>query len=257
MVKANEMTDRGSNALKTHMSGCEKLEMRQTRRGWLQECLGCEAQTEFKYFIGETQVFHSLEDAGFFCRCCCQPCHPYTMTVKELNTEAEIVTVDRPFRCGSGSCKCCCYQEATFTSGGNELGRAQETCWFCVPSLKVFDHTGSQLYLIHPPTCCGGICVNCCAEGNPCGKGCCKESFRIFPADAENTNGDAPYLGLILKKPKSLATEIFTDAQAFEVEFPKGASADQKGILIGMGILINSIFYEGESDGLLDAALAG
>lgn len=24
------------------MNGCEKIEMRQTRRGWLQECLGCE-----------------------------------------------------------------------------------------------------------------------------------------------------------------------------------------------------------------------
>lgn len=80
MVKANEMTDRGTNALKTHMSGCDQIEMRQTRRGkyrgvllfckyvevhcatcrcptskhisqirlpfalagWLQECLGCE-----------------------------------------------------------------------------------------------------------------------------------------------------------------------------------------------------------------------
>jgi hypothetical protein len=154
-------------------------------------------------------------------------------TALHFFSQAEIVTVDRPFRCASGSCKCCCYQEATFSSGGAELGRAKEvsistpelfasvlenhltmphsslflqTCWFCVPSLKVFDHTGNQLYLVHPPTCCGGCCVNCCAEGNPCGKGCCKESFRIFPADAGNTNGDAPYLGMIMKKPKSFGT---------------------------------------------------
>lgn len=148
--------------------------MRQTRRGWLQECLGCEAKTEFKYFIGSDQVFHSLEDASCPCRCCCQPCYPYVMVVKELNTEAEIVTVDRPFSCCVSSCKCCCYQTATISSGGNKLGSIQETCWFCVPSLKVFDHGGKQLYLAHSPTCLGGLCVNCCAEGNPCGKGCCK-----------------------------------------------------------------------------------
>ena len=53
------------------------------------------------------------------------------------------------------------------------------------------------------------------------------------------------FRGAILKKPKSLATEIFTDANAFEVDFPKDAGPDQKGILIGVGIFINSLFYEG------------
>lgn len=222
------------------------LRMRQTRRGWLQELLGCEAKTEFKYFIGSDQTFHSLEDTDCFCRMCCTACHPYQMVVKELNTEAEVVTVDRPCKCCIGSCKCCCYQEASFSSGGAELGRMQESCWFCVPSFKVFDHTGNQIYLVHAPTCCGGICVNCCAEGNPCGKGCCKDSFRVYDPASGDTNGDAPYLGQILKKPKSFATEVFTDANAFEVDFPKDATADQKGILIGLAIYINSVFYEGD-----------
>jgi hypothetical protein len=52
-----------------------------------------------------------------------------------------------------------------------------------------------------------------------------------------------------LKKPKSLATELFTDADAFEVEFPNNAGPDQKGILIGMGIFINSLFFEGQESG--------
>jgi hypothetical protein len=247
-MQANKMEDRGSTALKSHMDGCSSLELRQTRRGCMQELLGCEAQTEFKYFIGSDQVAHSLEDADFCCRLCCSPSHPFQMVVKELNTDAELVTVDRPFRCGSAGCKCCCYQEATFSSGGNELGTIKETCWYCVPSFKIADHAGNPLYLLHQPTCCGGICVNICAEGNPCGKGCCKVSFRIYPHDQAETNGDAPYVGMILKKPKSAAVEIFTDSDAFLVNFPEDASADQKGILIGTSIIINAVFFEGEDD---------
>ena len=76
-----------------------------------------------------------------------------------------------------------------------------------------------------------------------------KSSFRIYDAEASKTNGDAPFLGMILKKPKSAATEVFTDANAFEVDFPKDATADQKGILIGMSIFINSVFFEGDSSG--------
>ena len=117
-----------------------------------------------------------------------------------------------------------------------------------VPSFKVYDHQDNQIYLIHQPTCCGGCCVNCCAEGNPCGKGCCKQSFRVYDADQSSTGGDAPYKGMIMKKPKSLATELFTDAEAFEVKFPEDANADQKGILIGAAIFINSLFYEGQGD---------
>ena len=102
---------------------------------------------------------------------------------------------------------------------------------------------------MHQPTCCGGMCVNCCAEGNPCGKGMCKESFRIYDAKQEgSTGGDAPYLGQIMKREKSLSVALFTDADTFEVKFPKDATADQKGILIGTSIFINAVFFEGEDD---------
>lgn len=246
-MKANNMEDRGSQALKTHMNNCSKMDIRQTRRGCLQEILGCEATTEFKYFVNGNEVFHSVEEASFCCRLCCAPSHPFKMTVKELGTEAELVSVDRPFRCASGGCKCCCYQQAFVTSGGNKLGNIKENCFFCVPAFTVRDGDNSPIYTVHPPTCIGGMCVNCCAEGNPCGRGCCKESFRVFPYDQSSTNGDAPYIGRILKKPKSLGVELFTDADAFEVDFPENATADQKGLLIGTSILLNAAFYEGQS----------
>ena len=169
------------------------------------------------------------------------------MAVKEVGTEAELLAVDRPCACAAGSCKCCCYQSATFTSGGNALGSIVETCYFCVPSFKINDAAGKQVYLLHPPTCCCGMCMNCCTEGNPCGRGCCKVPFWIFDAAVTNTNGgNATHLGMILKKPKSIATEVFTDANAFEVKFPEAATVEQKAVLVGTAIFLNAVFFEGK-----------
>lgn len=124
------------------------------------------------------------------------------------------------------------------------MGSVKEQFYCCVPRFKAYDADGKELYKMHPPTCCGGICINCCAEGNPCGAGCCKVSFRVYLASQKKTDGDAPYLGSILKKPKSAAVEIFTDACAFDVTFPEGASVDEKALLVGSTIFFNANFFE-------------
>jgi len=241
----SQQMDRGTDALKSQMSGTEAMEIRQTRKGWCQEILGCEAKTEFKYFIDGEERFHSLEETDRFCRMCCQPIHPFKTSVKELNSEEEIMALDRPCACCAFPCKCCSYQTASFTSGSDDLGRIEETYYYCIPTFNIFDQENNHRYVVHQPTCCAGTCVNCCAEGNPCGKGCCKVSFRFYEP-GQPTDGDAPYLGTILKKPKSLKTEVFTDANAFDVTFPKNATAAVKGIFIGTSVFLNAIFFEGE-----------
>jgi hypothetical protein len=246
-MESQKMDDRGTDAMKAHLGSSQVMEVRQTRRGWLQECLGCEARNEFKYFIDETQVAHSLEDANCCCRIFCAPIHSFDMVVKELNTDAELLSVHRPVRCCAHPCKCCCYQEITVSSGGQELGSIKEQCYFCVESFKVHDPDGKHIYTMHPPTCCGGFCNNCFTEGNPiCGKGCCKTPYRVYSADlGGKTGGDAPFVGKILKKPKSIATEVFTDAEAFTVDFPEGSTPAQKAVLVGGSVFLNAMFYEG------------
>lgn len=242
--------ERGNETLKTHLTECQAMEIRQTRKGWLVECLGCEARSEFKYFIDNNQMAHSLEESNCFLRMFCQPCYDWTMEVKDLNTNSEILKVNRPFQCCIGSCKCCCYQTATITSGGQKLGQIKENCYYCVPSFNTYDDNNQHTYTIHPPTCCGGMCVNCCAEGNPCcGRGCCKVPFWIFPASQTQTNGNVERVGKILKKPKSLMTELLTEANAFEVEFPTDATTSQKAVLVGSTLFFNSIFFESSQDG--------
>lgn len=136
--------------------------------------------------------------------------HPFTMRVKEVGTESELFTVERPLACGVGACKCCCYQSAKISSGGADLAVIKEGYYYCIPTFNVTDaQTGEPIYKIHPPTCLGGLCVNCCTEGNPCGKGCCKYPFWVFDANQTNTGGgEAEHLGKILKLPKSMAVEL-------------------------------------------------
>jgi Scramblase len=88
--------------------------------------------------------------------------------------------------------------------------------------------------------------VNCCTEGNPfCGRGCCVMPFWVFDPSTPTTNGaDAPHVGKIVKRPKSIATELLTDADAFEVQFPDGASVENKAMLVGASIFLNANFFE-------------
>jgi len=156
--------------------------------------------------------------------------------------------VDRPLRCCLFCFKCGSYQEAIISSNGNELGRIRENKWTCVPTLSVYDHTGAELYLLHEPTCCGGTCVNYCAEGNPFTRGCFKESVRVYAPNEDGSTktnkSEDPYLGVIIKRPKDLRTEIFTDAVMMDVRFPTHATPDEKGLLTGIAVFLNSIFYE-------------
>jgi len=239
---------RGSQAMNNALSDLNKVSVRQTRRGCFQELLGCEAKSEFKYFKdGTDQLGTSLEDSECCVRIFCPLCRPFTMEVKDMEG-AEILTVDRPFACGPTACKCCCYQTMSFKSGGQDLGKIEEQYYYCVPVFKIYQD-GNYIYKIHSPTCLGGLCVNCCAEGNPCfGKGCCKVPYHIFPASQENTDDNAPHSGKILKLPKSMMTEILTDANAFDVTFPEDANNSQKAMIMGTAIFLNALFFEGNEE---------
>jgi len=236
--------------MERHLGSVDKVKVAQKRKGCFQEWLGCEALTEFDFYKGsEKEKFaHAKEDSSFCCRLCCAPNHSFKMTVTEEGTKEEILSVDRPFVC-CAVLPCCCFRKMTMSSGGKEIGNVEEKCYCCVPRFEINDAEGKAIYQMHQPTCVGGMCVNCCAEGNPCfGRGCCKAPFHVFPADMEDTDNGAEPSGKILKVMKSAAAEIFTDADVFEVDFPKDATTEQKGLVMGSAIFLNAIFFEAKGD---------
>lgn len=167
--------------------------------------------------------------------------------MRELdNPSNELLTVHHPYRCVTASCKCCCYQEMVVTSGQRTLGTITEDCWYCVPSFGVRT-PDEELYKMHPPTCCCGTCINCCNDDCCTRGGCCKVPFHVFPTSQYDTDLSY-YTGKILKKRKSVVAECCTQESAFDINFPHRSTPEQKGLLIGAAILLNSTFFQGKED---------
>lgn len=84
-----------------------------------------------------------------------------------------------------------------------------------MPSFDVTRADGSLEYLISPPTCIGGLCVDIFAEGL-CS---CRVPMYIFPPDAVMLNKESK-IGGFVKVWGGLGLELFTDADKFEVPSP-------------------------------------
>ena len=161
------------------LGSCKSMEIQHARRGWWQEFFCCITRSDFKYLIGKEVVAKSKEDFSFCARCWCAPCHSFDMIIADTKSDSEFIEINRPGRCCLAQGKPCCYQEAYIFSGDKHLGDIKENCWFFVPSFKVTDPTGKGNYVIRPPTCCFGGCVNCCAGG----KCPCPHGFCMIPCD--------------------------------------------------------------------------
>jgi len=214
--------------------------LRQTSRGTYHELIRCEANNEFKWFNtsdGKTDyVATSLDKSGCCIRTCCCGNQGFKMTAKD-EYNVEILKLHRPYRCCALPFKCCCYQEINVSSDNKPLGGMVELFSCCVPRFIIRDSNGGSLYKAHMPTCWGGMCYNCCAEG----KSCCVIPYHIFPADQADTDNGADPIGKIVSRPKSLLTEVFTDSNVFDVYFPAEANAEQKALICGSAVLLNTM----------------
>lgn len=200
---------------------------------------------------GYQQFAVSRDEASGCCRTCCAQCHPYTMQVTEQATldtselvHPELLTIHVP--CPS---LICCMMEASFTSGGQALGSAKEIpCSSCVPSFRVYDSSGEPLYLLRPPTCCCGQCMNCCSQAD--GNACCKPSFQVSPTGQPHAGGPRIFgdaIGKIYQEPKSGVSAVYGPLDPLDVQviFPNSSTPEQKAMLVGTGIFLNYLFFGG------------
>ena len=117
-----------------------------------------------------------------------------------------------------------------------------------MPHFTVYkDAEGKQAeHQIQMPTCCGGLCIDVCAEG------CCncRIPYYVYPVgsldrgtelmgsrpEADPKKGkEGKKYAQITKVWGGAATEMFSDADKFEVEFPAGSDPASKARLLGTG----------------------
>ena len=165
-----------------------------------------------------------------------------------------VLSFHRDCRCMPGACKCCCYQEVTVQDGaGTPLGGIIEKFWYCVPNYGVYSSPGQFTYDVHQPSCCNGMCVNCCAQGL-CN---CRIPFYLYTPDGDETTAalsskSTPVPGMEKEVPKAQITkiwtnleqELFTDADTFEVRCPDNSDVPDKARMIAATLLINQLYFE-------------
>jgi len=245
------------------LDGANEFIIAQTRKGCVQEMLGCEAESEFKFTMNGEHVAMLNEKSDACIRCLCPVVRPWD-TLMTLNSDPSnvLLTFQHPCTFSLGPCKCCgecCFQDVTVVDNQQQkLGMIQEQLWFCVPLFHVKDAQNAVQYEIHEPTCCGGACVNLCAQG------CCncRVPYLVYAPGHEadgpalKATGCTPVPGYenevpdaqITKVWAGMVNELFTDADTFELKCPEGSDAQTKARLIGATLLINQTVFEAEKN---------
>ena len=155
-----------------------------------------------------------------------------------------LTSFKRYLRCPLGNAKCCCHQELeVFAHGTQPMGKAKESFWCCVPSIDILKPDGTKEYMLSPPTCCGGMMVDCCAEG------CCNCRIPIYIYVPGGSGATGTQIGKLVKVWAGLANELFTEAHTVEVEFPVDSSPDAKERILGGALLMNQVFFGKDGGG--------
>jgi len=243
------------------LESSDEFRICQTRKGCIQEMMGCEANSEFTFVVGDQQTAIIEEQSSCMVRYCCGNIRNWT-TKMALGTDINgptFLAFERPFRCHPGACKCCCYQQVMVADGaGTALGGIIEKFWYCVPTYSVYKSTPSEPeYDLHMPTCMGGMCVNMCAQG------CCNCRIPFYfyaPGGDESTavlsSKSSPVPGAENETPKAqickvwagLTNAMFTDVDTFEVKCPDNSTGETKARLIASTLLLNQIYFESDKN---------
>lgn len=281
--QAQNMSD--GEGIKGMFSSHQNLLVKQTMRGCLQECFGCEAKSEFViapldwkelqgYKVTEEalktpDIMYALEESNCLCRLCWRDGRAFDMLVtegggglKETPRGKELVHFVKPLGCplkfsiptenGNIDCPCCCClpKVNTILPDGTDL--KSESRYMCTPFCFVpilrYSENDTPVYTVKPETCCGGCCIacNCCN-----GKGIIGIPFYFHEPETGKIIGQHPYgndAPQIRKVWGGLKKECCSTADTFAVKFPDGITPERKAGLLGMTFLIDFTVFERQNE---------
>jgi len=252
------------------------LLVKQTMRGCFQECLGCDARSEYKVAPFDPQqldgiqvseqalsapdIMYALEESSCLCRLCNAAGRNFQMNVSQGGEPGgeKLLYFDKPLTCpafcvvqtDSGQmdipCCCCLPYLTPMTPQGQAMN--SQSLYHCDPYCFVpkftYHEKGTMIYMVKPETCCGGCCVACdCCSG----KGLVYIPF-YFHDDKDQVIGgeyNDPNTPQIRKVWAGLKKECCSTADTFTVVFPENCSTERKVGLLGLTFLIDFVYFEG------------
>jgi len=277
-----EMKQAGGNLIQSIFGPKDSMLVKQTMRGCIQECLGCEAKSEYKVsnmdysYMDGTKLkegtmtlpdeLYILEESNCCARICLQDGRPLVLKVSTGGEPGgtPVVEYRKPCGCpvmftvhtdnGQIDVPCCCMlpEMTAFDPSGKELNKTKYVCDMCLYVPKfMYSEGGVDKYRIRPETCCGGCCIVCkCSGGKP------SIPFYFWdPLNPENKiTGGAGGEPQICKVWAGMKKECCSTADNFAVFFPPGdnggaCSAERKAGILGSTMLVDFVFFEGREAG--------
>ena len=140
----------------------------------------------------------------------------------------------KPFKC---TCFCCNRPIINVSVGDNPIGSIKNLFSCFDPEFEVYEANGNLKYFVYADCCqCGLLCAN-----NICGK-FSSATFNICAPGTINT------IATITKMSAQSFSEVITDADSYQVSFPKNASPNDKLLLIALGLMIDYQYFETDAN---------
>ena len=207
---------------------------------------GCETANRYHVFgIDNNNAYKYLfkcnERSGFCQRNCCPSnMREFNMDIYQPSTVALPTNVSsfakafKPFRC---PCFCLNRPEINVSVGAENIyiGKIKHLFSCCDPEFEIYNSQGLKYYVRADCCQCGLLCSN-----NICGK-LSTAQFDIYQAGAGNI------IANITKMTAQNYAEAVTDADSYQVGFPQGATAEDKLLLIALGLMIDYQYFETDS----------
>jgi len=136
-------------------------------------------------------------------------------------------------------CPCCSRPSAVIKdNNGQKLGRIEDPFSCCYFNEDIYDAQDRHIYHVEGHCCQVGLICPCVAD-----------------AELEVRQADQP-VGKIARKQLSLL-EMCCPTMRYRVEFPKGATADHRVLLLSSQLMIDTVYFEmqGENGGDASALL--
>jgi hypothetical protein len=273
-----EMKEGSSDQIKALFADKDAILVKQTMKGCIQECLGCEAKSEYKVSKMDYQYIdgcrlkegamtmqdemYIIEESNCCLRICFQDGRPFVLKVSTGSEPggSPIVEYRKPCGCpvmftirtdnGNVDCPCCCMlpEVTSFTPENTELNKSKYVCDMCMYVPKfMYSEGGTDIYKVRPETCCGGCCIVC-----KCGKGGYQIPFYFWdPASGEKvmSRKGEDNMPQITKVWAGMKKECCSTADNFAVFFPDNCSPERKAGILGMTMLVDFVFFEGRNQG--------